>query len=272
MLRMRLIIIVCCSVAATWFTAGDASAQTPAVEYSEQAPIVLAQSNEGGLFRSLFGKRRNVKRGNDVRKEKTRKRKTTKKKRRRKKKKSLTAGVSTANKPPAVVQKKTDAQSVLVVGDFMANALAKGLVDALAANPNIQVVNASNGSSGLVRSDYYDWNESTPLLVAEHKANLILVMVGANDRQAIRTGGKQIEVGNDAWKPAYDAKVTAFADVLAGQGVPVMWLGLAPVSKASLSREYSVFNSLYRQKAELKRFKFVDIWNGFADESNWTYY
>ena len=265
MLRMKLITIVCCAVAGLWCLAGKAAAQSPAVESREQAPIVLAQSNEGGLFRSLFGKRRKVKRGSDVRDDK-RKKKKARKKSRRKKKKSTTARASTGNKPPASVEKKTDARTVLVIGDFMANGLAKGLVDALAANASIKVVNASSGSSGLVRDDYYDWNQNTPNLVAEHNASMILVMIGANDRQTIRKDGKKIDVGKEAWKPAYEERVAAFADVLAGQGVPVIWLGLAPVSKASLSRDYSVFNSMFRQKSELKRFKFVDVWNGFADE------
>ena len=265
MLRMKLITIVCCAVAGLWVLAGWAGAQSTTVESRGQAPIVLAQSNDGGLFRSLFGKRRKVKRGSDVRDEK-RKTKKVRKKSRRKKKKSATASASTANKPVASVEKKSDARSVLVIGDFMANGLAKGLVDALAANANIKVVNASNGSSGLVRDDYYDWNKNTPNLVADNNASLILVMIGANDRQTIRKDGKKIDVGKDAWKSAYEERVTAFADVLAGQGVPVIWLGLAPVSKTSLSRNYSVFNSMFRQKSELKRFKFVDVWNGFADE------
>ena len=57
----------------------------------------------------------------------------------------------------AEVAKADDASRVLVVGDFMASALSKGLVEAYAEKSAVLVVDASNGSSGLVRDDYYDW-------------------------------------------------------------------------------------------------------------------
>ena len=63
------------------------------------------------------------------------------------------------NRPPAeapapevaAVEKAPDAKRVLVIGDFMAAALSKGLTDAYAQNANIVVTDVSNGSSGLVR-------------------------------------------------------------------------------------------------------------------------
>lgn len=148
----------------------------------------------------------------------------------------------------------------------MANALAKGLSVAFSSNPDIDVVNANNGSSGLVRDDYYNWPAKTPELVAKHEADILVVMVGANDRQVIRASGGQIAVNSEAWRKAYEAKVTAFADVLAMQNKPVIWLSLVPVGSNSLSRDYSSFNGIYRQKAELKGIHFADVWNGFADD------
>ena len=262
MLRYKLIgFLLCLVLAGAWVSPAEAQVRFPPGVSEELAPIVLAQSREGGLFRSLFGKRRKPVRGGDFRRDDRRtKRRSGETKRR---KKSTTARAAPV---PAEVVKKDDAKRVLVVGDFMANALAKGLIETFAANPDILVINGSNGSSGLVRDDYYNWNTSMPELVAQHQANLILVMVGANDRQAISSQGKKIQTADEAWRPAYDARITAFAEVLSGQGLPVVWLGLAPVAKASLSRDYSVFNTLFRQKAELKGFKFVDIWNGFADD------
>ena len=70
----------------------------------------------------------------------------------------------------------------------MADALAKGLTDAYRENANVVVIDASNGSSGLVRDDYYNWPAKLPELVAEQKPDAILVMIGANDRQAMQDG------------------------------------------------------------------------------------
>jgi hypothetical protein len=240
-----------------------ASDITPVQAQGAMAPVVVAQSEGGGLFRSLFGKRRKVKRGRDFRKnaQPQRPARTTKSR------STGSSSRSTASRPTAVATAKSpDAKTVLVIGDFMANALAKGLSVAFSSNPDIDVVNANNGSSGLVRDDYYNWPAKTPELVAKHEADILVVMVGANDRQVIRASGGQIAVNSEAWRKAYEAKVTAFADVLAMQNKPVIWLSLVPVGSNSLSRDYSSFNGIYRQKAELKGIHFADVWNGFADD------
>lgn len=226
-------------------------------------PIVLAQNGPGGLFRSLFGKRRKATRGGDIQRvepERQQRRTTTRRSTNRSSEPQRTVAAAPS------VQKSPEARHVLVVGDFMANALARGLSEALEANPDIVVVNASNGASGLVRDDYHDWGAAVPKLVAEHEAKLILVMIGANDRQVIRAPTGQVALNTDAWRTAYEAKVAAFADVLAMQNVPVIWLSLVPVSSDSLSRDYSGFNGVYQQKAELKGMSFADVWNGFADD------
>ena len=228
-------------------------------------PIVVAQNGPGGLFRSLFGKRRKATRGGDIRRApepQTEQRRTTT----RRTKKRSSGPQSAVAAAPAATAKSEDAKHVLVVGDFMANALARGLSEAFETNPDIVVVNASNGASGLVRDDYYDWGAAVPKLMAEHEAKLILVMIGANDRQVIRAPTGQIALNTEAWRAGYEAKVAAFADVLSTQDVPVIWLSLVPVSSGSLSRDYSGFNSLFRQKAELKGISFADVWNGFADD------
>ena len=49
------------------------------------------------------------------------------------------------------------AEKILVVGDFMADAVAKGLTTAYADNGEVVVKSRVNGSSGLVRADFYDW-------------------------------------------------------------------------------------------------------------------
>ena len=235
----------------------------PAHAQDTGGPIVVAQAEKGGLFRSLFGKKRKVKRGADIRREVQ---PTSPVRTQKRRKKTRSAGSKTSRPAVAAASKSENAKRILVVGDFMANALAKGLSDAFVANPDIVVINANNGASGLVRDDYYNWPLETQKLVAERKPNIVLVMVGANDRESIRSCEGQIPVNSDAWRTAYEAKVTAFADTLAAQNVPIVWLSLVPVGSPSLSRDYSAFNSLYRQKAELKGLNFADVWNGFADD------
>jgi hypothetical protein len=166
----------------------------------------------------------------------------------------------------AAVEKAPDAKRALVVGDFMAAALAKGLGETYRENANVVVIDASSGASGLVRNDYYDWPARLPEIVAEQKPDAILVMVGGNDRQGIATPTGDQPFGTEGWRTAYASRVAALADALKATGKPVLWGGLVPVEPSAMSRDYSAFNGIVREQLEAKGLKFVDMWNGFADE------
>jgi hypothetical protein len=162
----------------------------------------------------------------------------------------------------AAVEKAENAKRILVVGDFMAGALAKGLTETFAENANVLVIDATNGSSGLVRDDYYNWPGELPGIVEAQKPDAILVLVGANDRQAIAGVGNP---GSDEWRTAYAGRVDSLADALKATGRPALWAGLAPVNSGNMSRDYSAFNGIVREQLESKGLKFIDVWDGFAD-------
>jgi hypothetical protein len=166
----------------------------------------------------------------------------------------------------AAVEKAENAKRVLVVGDFMAGALAKGLADAHRENANVVVIDATSGSSGLVRADYYDWPAKLPELAAEQKPDVLLAMIGGNDRQSIDTATGSHALGSEGWRTAYAARVAALADALKATEKPVLWVGLAPVRSGAMSRDYSSFNDIVREQLEAKGIRFIETWNGFADE------
>lgn len=166
----------------------------------------------------------------------------------------------------AAVEKAENAKRVLVLGDFMAGALSKGLAEAYSENPNIVVIDATSGASGLVRDDFYNWPGEIPALVEAQRPDALLMIVGANDRQAIQTENGPQAVGSDGWRAAYAARVAAVADVLKATGKPILWGGLAPVRPSAMSRDYSALNGIVREQLEGKGLRFVETWNGFADE------
>jgi hypothetical protein len=165
----------------------------------------------------------------------------------------------------AVVEKAEDAKRVLVIGDFMATALANGLALAYRENPGVLVINATNGSSGLVRKDYYDWTGRLPGIAKDEKPDAILVLLGGNDRQGIDTETGPYALGTDGWRAAYAARVSALAEAVRATGKPAMWVGLIPVQSSTMSRDYSAFNGIVREQIEAKGLLFIDIWNGFGD-------
>jgi hypothetical protein len=239
---------------------------------AQSREIVVAQDNRsvGGFFRRLFRPRnvapppsgpvfRIVPRGAEPRAEP--RRQST-----RRSRPSRSTSPAPTPREIATVEKSEDAKRVLVVGDFMARSLAKGLSSAYRENPDALVIESTSGSSGLVRSDYYDWPAKLPEIVEEQKPDAILVMIGANDRQAIQTDSGSQSVGTDGWRAAYAARVAALAESIKATGKPALWVGLTPVQSSGMSRDYSAFNGIVREQLEAKGMSFIEVWNGFADE------
>jgi hypothetical protein len=79
---------------------------------------------------------------------------------------------------------------VLVLGDGMADWLAYGLEDAYAEQPDIGIIRKTKNSSGLIKyepkGDPADWVAAAKGILTTEKPDIIIVMLGLNDRIAIR--------------------------------------------------------------------------------------
>ena len=164
------------------------------------------------------------------------------------------------------VEKSENAQIILVVGDFTAGGLAQGLEEAFAEVPTIRIVSRANGSSGFVRDDYYDWPGSISPILEEVKPALVVMMIGSNDRQAMRVDGATEKVRTEAWDKEYNARINTFARTVRGTGVPLIWVGGPPFRFKSMSADILAFNDFYRTAVEAAGGTFVDIWDGFTDQ------
>jgi hypothetical protein len=79
---------------------------------------------------------------------------------------------------------------VLVLGDAMADWLAYGLEDAFSEQPDMGVIRKHRTVSGLLkyqpRGEPSDWVAAAKGIVAQEKADVIVVMLGLHDRTSIR--------------------------------------------------------------------------------------
>lgn len=181
------------------------------------------------------------------------------------KKKPATA---VARKPePAAIEKLPDAKVVLVVGDFIGGSVGDGLVTAFEATPGIVVERRTNGSSGVVREDYYDWPASLPGLIAETKPALVVVSMGANDRQQMAVAGEKEKFRSEAWTKEYEARVARIATLARNGGKPLLWIGMPAFQSSAMTADMTTLNNIYRAGVEKAGGEFVDIWDGFVDEN-----
>lgn len=180
-----------------------------------------------------------------------------------------TAPARAAPAAPAqpTVDKLENARVVLVVGDFLAGGLAEGLETAYAKSPGVRIVDRSNGSSGFVRDDFYDWNGEIEPILEEVDPAVVVVMIGSNDRQQLVVDGRPERPQSTAWVEEYTRRVTDFAGTIEDAGIPLVWTGLPPFKSSSMSSDMLAFNDIHKQVVEAVGGTFVDIWEGFVDEN-----
>ena len=92
--------------------------------------------------------------------------------------------------PPEKHDNTVPERNVVVLGDAMADWLAYGLEDAYAEQPDMGVIRRHKTVSGLIRyqpkGDPADWAAAAKGILAPEKPDVIVVMLGLNDRVAMR--------------------------------------------------------------------------------------
>lgn len=166
-----------------------------------------------------------------------------------------------------VAEKAPDARTVLVVGDFMAAGLAEGLDEAFAENTGVRIVVRSNGSSGFVRDDFYNWPEQIKSLIDTEKPATVVVMLGSNDRQQMKVGDVREQPRSENWIKEYERRTDELGKAIATAKVPFLWVGMPAFRVPKMTSDMLAFNDIYHKAAESHGGEFVDVWDGFVDEN-----
>lgn len=168
---------------------------------------------------------------------------------------------------PAPAEKLPDAKTILVVGDFLASGLGTGLEDAFSTSPGVIIQTRSNIASGLVRQDYYNWPQQLTGMMDQLKPAIVIVMLGANDRQQIIGEGLNEKYGTDPWFLAYEERVQQFAKVVTSRHIPLLWVGMPSFGSDQLTASAVKLNQLYQSQMVGVGGEFIDIWDGFTDQN-----
>lgn len=88
----------------------------------------------------------------------------------------------------------------------------------------------------------------------------------APDKSARAPGGVA-EFREDRWVELYTKKIEEMIGVLKSKGVPVLWVGLPAVRGTKATADMLFLDSLYRDAAGKAGITYVDVWDGFVDES-----
>jgi hypothetical protein len=75
------------------------------------------------------------------------------------------------------------------------------------------------------------------------------------------------EFKSEQWATAYTKRIDEMIAVLKSKGVPVFWVGLPSLRGSQASADAAYLNDLYRDRAGKAGITYVDVWDGFVDES-----
>jgi hypothetical protein len=229
---------------------------------------------------------------------------------------------------------------ILVVGDSMADWLAYGLDDALSETPELGVVRKPRIGSGLIRYDGRGesptWAQSIRDLIAAERPQAIIMMVGIQDRQAMRESAAPVpakdtktatpapgdqkqaaapkpgeqkpaeqkpgeqklelkpsqtaddeqnpniagaetaprgrpgslqEFRSERWEELYARRIDETIAAMKVANVPIIWVGLPSIRGPKSTSDMVYLNEFYRSRADNAGIVYVDVWDGFVDDS-----
>jgi hypothetical protein len=126
--------------------------------------------------------------------------------------------------PPPEKRETIPERNVLVLGDAMADWLAYGLEDAYVEQPDMGVIRRHKTVSGLIRyqpkGDPVDWAAAAKVILSTEKPDVIVVMLGLNDRVAMREPAADKPDGKQGDKKSDKKDARSRPDGKAGEAKP----------------------------------------------------
>lgn len=152
---------------------------------------------------------------------------------------------------------------IAVIGDSVAHDLGRGMEGLFADNRRVRIIRRTKFSTGLVRTDYYNWNAVARGFLKKHSPDIIVIVLGGNDRQAIRIKGRRYNALSKGWIADYERRVSRFMNNFKHSRAKIYWVSLPPVRSKNLTRAYRTFNRIYRREAKRHGIHFVNLWDKF---------
>ncbi len=160
---------------------------------------------------------------------------------------------------------ETENYRILAIGDALGGGLGAGLTRTAELETGFEVTNRFKEESGVARPEVHDWGVALPKLLEGSAFDAVVVLLGSNDRQAIRIDYSRFEFGTPEWVAAYKARTDRILDALLAAGVKIYWVGIPPMADPEYDAAMRKIADLQRQRVEAKGAKFVDIRPAFLN-------
>jgi hypothetical protein len=165
------------------------------------------------------------------------------------------------------------ASDVLVMGDSMMKSVAREFKKDC-EKKGLSVESFSSIGSGLARLDLLDWYSNAKELVEEHKPSIVLVMMGANDNQAMQGAGSTVDFGLPGWEFEYGRRCGKLMDIMLDGGVSkVVWFGLPCMREKKLNADVKAISRIIKQQALARpKVSYISTYKMFSKKLKYSSY
>jgi lysophospholipase L1-like esterase len=152
--------------------------------------------------------------------------------------------------PPLLPPTAAHRLTILDIGDSIGQDLGYGLGETFTGHPAVNVVQKAVESTGLSRPDYYNWPAELQTYLDRYHPGAVVVMLGANDEQALDENGHFVSLGSRAWLADYTSRVALMMNEAYAAGARVLWVGLPPMDSPNVSSGFArQVNAIFRAQA-----------------------
>jgi hypothetical protein len=174
-------------------------------------------------------------------------------------------------KKPEKSEEKKEAQRpfvIVVMGDSLADGIWGSLYRGYVRQQKlVRVSRYAINSAGFTAHNFETDYES--VANKEKSVDLVVFMVGANDRQRVFEAGnyKQwAQFRTDKWFLLYRHNIRRFLAMMQAKKVQIVWVGLPIMRRDEANEDAKMMNGIYRELAAAHGATFVDIWTATANK------
>ncbi len=149
-----------------------------------------------------------------------------------------------------------DVYQVEVVGDWLAEGLLSGLVQASAAGPGVAILPKRYDLAGLMRSNTTNELGALEQAFTSDPSHIAIVMVGAQDRYSLNR--RRTTDNNDEWRNEYAARLDRVMRALKKGNRAVYWVGLPNMRRWQDNERAQKMNDVIRERAYLNGARYID--------------
>jgi hypothetical protein len=148
---------------------------------------------------------------------------------------------------------------ILVVGDGLAGGLGAGMTRMSQNDGQFEIINRFNESSGLARPEVYDWPNAATKIMSDRPVDAVVVLVGVNDRQDIRSGNFRYPFRSPDWVKGYEANVVRLLDAAKASSAKVFWVSIPPMADPVFNDDMRYLSEIHAKLVTAAGGYYVDV-------------